>query len=92
MDANCIDICLKSGQSLQHYHNEFQAQLDIIQSLGRSFDGKDLIDWAYRKDGIDPYSANQQRQDAQTSSGAFESIAFLSGADKNKYGRIFDSY
>jgi hypothetical protein len=36
------------------------------------------------KDSIDPYMAteNQQRHAAQTSSEAFESIAFLSGADK----------
>jgi hypothetical protein len=82
----------KRGQSLQYYDKGFQAQLDVIQSLGRSFDGKDLISWAYRKDGIDPYTAteNQPRHAAQTSSEAFESIAFLSGADKNKYGRMFD--
>jgi hypothetical protein len=83
---------LKRGQSLQDYHKGFQAQLDVIQSLGGSFDGRDLISWAYRKDGIDPYTAteNQQRHAAQTSSEAFESIAFLSGADKNKYGQMFD--
>jgi hypothetical protein len=82
----------KRGQSLQDYHKGFQAQLYVIQSLGGSFDGRDLIDWAYRKDGIDPYTAteNQQRHAAQTSSEALESIAFLSGADKNKYGRMFD--
>jgi hypothetical protein len=73
---------------LQDYHKGFQAQLDVIQSLGGSFDGKDLTSQAYRKDGIDPYTAteNQQRHTAKTSNEAIESIAFLSGADKNKYG------
>jgi hypothetical protein len=41
---------------------------------------------------IDLYTAteNQQSQAAQTPSEAFESIAFLSGADKNKYEQMFD--
>jgi hypothetical protein len=33
---------------------------------------------------------HQQRQAAQSSSEEFESTAFLSGADKNKYGQTFD--
>jgi hypothetical protein len=33
----------KRGQLLKDYHKGFQAQLDVIQSLGGSFDGKDLI-------------------------------------------------
>jgi hypothetical protein len=33
---------------------------------------------------------NQQKQIAQISSKAFESIEFLSDADKNKYGWLFD--
>jgi hypothetical protein len=49
---------------------------------------------AYMKRGIDQYTAtaNHQRQAAQTSSEAFESISFLSGTDKNKYGRMFDEH
>jgi hypothetical protein len=53
----------KRGQSLQDYHKGFQAQLDIIQSLSGSFDGKDLISWAYRKDYIDPYTATENNKD-----------------------------
>jgi hypothetical protein len=76
----------KRGQSQQGYHNGFQPQIDVIQSLGKRFDGKDLVNWAYKKTDIDPYTAaeNQQRQAAKTSSEAFESIAILSRTDKDK--------
>jgi hypothetical protein len=82
----------KRGQSLQDYHRSFQAQLEVIQSIGGSFDGNDLINWALEKEGIHPSNADdaQRKKARQTSSDAFESIAFLSGADKQRYGRMFD--
>ena len=85
-------ITQRRGQSLQEYHKGFQAQLEVIQGLGGSFDGKDLVNWALKKNDIDPPTASniQHARAVQTSSEAFEAIAFLSGADKHRYGRMFD--
>jgi hypothetical protein len=82
----------RKGQSLQEYHYSFQAQLEVLQSIGGSFDGKALIKWAYEREGLDPKNFNETQKiiARKTASDAFEAIAFLFGADKQRYGRMFD--
>jgi hypothetical protein len=82
----------RKGQSLQDYHRSFQAQLEVLQSIGGNFDGKDLMKWAYEREGVDPQdiSEAQRAKARRTASDAFEAIAFLFGAEKQRYGRVFD--
>jgi hypothetical protein len=64
----------------------------VLQRIGGDFDGKDLMKWAYARERLDPQNINEaQRAKARrTASDAFEAIAFLFGAEKQKYGRVFD--
>jgi len=87
-----FQLTQKQGQSLQEYHKTFQAHLEVIQGLGGSFDGKDLVNWALKSKDINAPDASEADhvKAIQTSSETFEAVAFLSGADRYQFGRMFD--
>ena len=75
------------------YYEEFCAQLEVLSSLGAAV-GNDvsLMNWALDESDLNYDNATPQQRLTAAANGrqAFEATAFLSGADKIRYGKLIE--